>query len=49
VDVAIVEVGIGGQTDCTNVIRLRLSHFDGNSFIYANYFAGVLGSLLSPR
>ena len=49
VDVAIVEVGLGGRLDCTNIIRPALSIITNISFDHVQYLGNTLAEIAGEK
>lgn len=49
VDVAIIEVGLGGRLDCTNIIRPDLSIITNISFDHVQFLGDTLGKIASEK
>jgi dihydrofolate synthase/folylpolyglutamate synthase len=49
VDVAIIEVGLGGRLDCTNIIRPDLSIITNISFDHVLFLGNTLGKIASEK
>ena len=49
VDVAIIEVGLGGRLDCTNIIHPDLSIITNISFDHVQFLGNTLGKIASEK
>lgn len=49
VDVAVIEVGLGGRLDCTNIIRPILSIITNISFDHVQFLGNTLGEIASEK
>jgi len=49
VDVAVIEVGLGGRLDCTNIIRPELSVITNISFDHVQFLGDTLGKIAAEK
>ncbi len=49
VDVAVIEVGLGGRLDCTNIIRPDLSIITNISFDHMQFLGNTLGQIAAEK
>ena len=49
VDVAVIEVGLGGRLDCTNIINPELCVITNISFDHVQYLGDTLGKIASEK
>lgn len=49
VDVAVIEVGLGGRLDCTNIIRPELSVITNISFDHVQFLGNTLGKIAAEK
>lgn len=49
VDIAIIEVGLGGRLDCTNIIRPRLSIITNISFDHTQFLGDTLAKIAAEK
>lgn len=49
VDVAIIEVGLGGRLDCTNIITPRLSIITNISFDHTQFLGNTLAAIATEK
>ena len=49
VDVAVIEVGLGGRLDCTNIIRPELSVITNISFDHVQYLGNTLAKIAAEK